>query len=552
MLGSVRRPRLIPLAALTVVASFLGVVPGASPGQGASIHPSPLVHRGISITNMTAGAGSQIDRVDMVNPTWGYGVVANDTFYPTRWVDLVRTTNAGSSWTMQGALPYLSFHQGGGELVPTIDFVSRLVGYVSSEGQVPGAIFTTTNAGTTWSRVLTPGVAPSFLATASTLAVVSDICSHPRQSTDFNSCPNDLSLYRAGATTPWRTVRIPRTSNVANRHAQLFAIVSSNTFVMSEGEPGGGGQHSRLSLSESSDAGITWRHLDDPCAGLGSDQLVTYSSQRWLLSCFLGVGMNQGIGALWHTNNGGATWSRVFHGDEEATTLVPSGNGRVLFGEVAGATGGVATSNDGGATWTRTDIDGQGGSPESLSTIGSTGAIDDVLGGLIYRTRDGRTWTALPELPAGSYKGLTICTTGDNVTAALRTKPMKGIPGASPIIFTNRGARNCYLDASPVVQATDGTTRTPVGPPAETNPSDRPDYVVLKAHGGRANVMLLISPTTGWTPPPVCDAKVATGVTIHFGSPSHFYDKFRVPTRVCTRIASLSVNPVLTGTNTHT
>jgi len=116
----------------------------------------------------------------------------------------------------------------------------------------------------------------------------------------------------------------PRTSNVANRHAQLFAIVSSNTFVMSEGEPGGGGQHSRLSLSESSDAGITWRHLDDPCAGLGSDQLVTYSSQRWLLSCFLGVGMNQGIGALWHTNNGGATWSRVFHGDEEATTLVPA------------------------------------------------------------------------------------------------------------------------------------------------------------------------------------------------------------------------------------
>jgi len=42
---------------------------------------------------------------------------------------------------------------------------------------------------------------------------------------------------------------------------------------------------------------------------------------------------------------------------KEATTLVPSGNGRVLFGEVAGATGGVATSNDGGATWTRTDID---------------------------------------------------------------------------------------------------------------------------------------------------------------------------------------------------
>ena len=551
MLCFMRRARLVPLATLTVIASVINVVSGVSLGSSASVLPRPPVHRGTLVTNTTAGSGTQIDRVDMVTTTMGYGVAANDAFYPTKWVYLVRTTNSGTSWTMQSALPYLSFHQSGEELVPTIDFVSPLVGYVSSEGQVPGALFMTTNGGITWSKVLTPGVTPTFMATSSTLAVVSDICSHPQQVTHFNACPNDLSLYHVGVTTPWRSVRIPQTSNIANRNAQLFAITSPNTFVMSEGDSGGGGQHSRLSLSETNNAGITWRHLDDPCAGLGSNQLVTFGSQHWLLSCFLGMGMNQGIGNLWRTSNGGASWSRILHGDAEATTLVPSGNRRIIFGEVAGATGGVVYSTDGGAKWTRTDIDGQGGAPESLSTIGPTGAIDDVIGNLLYRTRNGRNWTALSELPAGKYNGLSICTSRGGVHTSLKWKPLKGAIGPSAIIFTNRGAQNCYLDAAPIVQSVDGAARTPVGPPAEMFYAQS-DFIILKANGGRANATLLIFPSTSWKPASVCDASVSTGLTITFGSPSHFFAKFRKPTKVCLQLSSVSVNGVRSGTITHT
>ena len=122
---------------------------------------------------MTAGRGTQIDQVDMVTSAFGYGVVANDPFHPRSWIYLVRTSDAGSSWSMQSALPYPSFHQSGGELVPRIDFVSRLVGYVASrDGAIPGALFVTTNGGLTWSKVVTPGVTPTFMATAYTLAVV--------------------------------------------------------------------------------------------------------------------------------------------------------------------------------------------------------------------------------------------------------------------------------------------------------------------------------------------------------------------------------------------
>jgi photosystem II stability/assembly factor-like uncharacterized protein len=545
------RARTALLASLTVIASIAGLVSGASPVAGAEIHPSPLVHRGTPITNMTVGVGTQIDRVDMVTSTLGYGVVTNDAYDPTQWVYLVRTTDAGSSWSMQSALPYLSFNQSGGELVPSIDFVNRHDGYVSSADGVPGALFVTTNGGVSWSKVATPGVSPSFLATSSSLAVVSYICVHPHQDSDFNLCPNDLSLYRIGATTPWRIVRIPRTSNVTNRDAQLFAAPSANAYVISEGETGGGGQHSRLSLSETSDAGLAWRHVDDPCAGLNSDQLVTFTAQNWLLSCFLGEGMNQGIGNLWRTDDAGATWTRVQHGDTEATTLVPSGNEHILFGEVGGASGGVVYSTDGGATWSHTGVDGQGGAPNSLSTIGPTGAIDQVVGALMYRTRNGRLWTPVPELAAGTYKGLSICTASDDVTVAFRWKPDKAAIGPSGIIYTNRGPRNCYLDGAPIIQPVNGPVNAPIGPPAEMS-YEQSDFVILTAHGGRANTSLLIFPSDSYRPASTCQAKIATGMTISFGSPSHFFAPFRVPTKVCTStFSTVSVNEVLPGLSKH-
>src|ERR1035441_6446668 len=99
-----------------------------------SLQSRPVVQRGVPLTNTSAGSGTQVDRVDMLTSSFGYGVAANDTFNPTRWVDLVRTSDAGSSWTMQSALPYQSFHQSGGGLVAALNFLSRMVGGVSRGG----------------------------------------------------------------------------------------------------------------------------------------------------------------------------------------------------------------------------------------------------------------------------------------------------------------------------------------------------------------------------------------------------------------------------------
>ncbi len=539
--------RLIAIAVLLVSVIALS---GDTPGGAATSPPAPpFVQRGATLTSTSAGLGTMIDSVDLLSATFGYGVASNDPYHPTGWVYLVRTSNAGSSWTLQSALPYLSFHQSGGTVIPSVHFVSRRVGYLESGPATPGAIFETLNGGLTWAKLSTPGITPTFLTSDLSLAVVSYLCTHADD--DPNDCPDELSLYRDGATSPWRSVTIPRTSNVRNRDAQLFAAPSPSAFVISEGDPGGGGQHSRLSLSLVSDGGESWRHLDDPCASFGSDQLVTFGPRNWLLSCFLGEGMNQGIGNLYRTGDAGHSWTRILHGDEEATTITPSGNRHLLFGAVGGATGGVVVSSDGGARWTRTDINGQGGASESLATIGATGAIDVVIGGQTYRTKDGRTWNALPPLPGGAYRGDPICVP-QHVKVTLRGKPVKGFQASSRLIFTNDGAQNCYLAGSPNTQSLGGVSHTALGSPGYVDGYNEPRLVVLKAHGGTANARLWISRTKGWSAS-TCAAATAKGLAIDFGSPADFVVSFRTPLRVCTGLTGLGINvdAVQPGSNPH-
>jgi len=545
----VRPTRLKRLSLVTLILTSFVVSIGNSPGYAAQFHASPTVRRGEPLTNTSAGLGTLLDSIDMITRTFGYGLASNDAFHPTSWVYLVRTSNAGSSWALQGALPYLAFHQSGGTVVPIVHFVSRLDGYISSGSATPGALFETSNGGLSWSKITTPGIAPTFIASSSTLAVVSYLCTHPNENTNY--CPNELSLYRDGMTSPWRSVLIPRTSNVANRNAQLFASPAPGTFVLSEGDAGGGGQHSRLSLSAVSDWGSIWRHVDDPCASFGSDQLLTFGPRNWLLSCFLGEGMNSGIGNIWRTDNGGVSWSRVLHRHEEATTIVPSGNRRILFGEVGGATGGVTFSTNDGATWSQANINGQGGAPESLATIGGASALDDVVGGQIYRTTNGRTWSALPPLPAAPYRGISICTPR-HVKVSLSGKPQKGFEESSLIIFTNQGARNCYLAGPPVAQTLDGDTHAAIGPRGYMGAYGQPRLVVLKGHGGKANAKLWISRTKGWSAR-TCAAASATGIDIDFGTPSDFVAEFRSPVQVCTGLTGLGiiVNTVQPGSEPH-
>ena len=498
----------------------------------------------------------------MLTPTLGYAIATNTSSSSKIRVVLVRTTDGGKSWTLRSALPPGPVAQTYDGLVTTIDFVNPRVGYVVGALPSPGTIFMTLDAGLTWTRIVAPGTMANLVVTGSTVAVVSDVCA-PHQS-NTNLCPNELTLYRVASTTPERSVVIPKLGRFSWHDATLLATLSPATFVVTEGSSGGGGAAAVQSMLITNDAGSSWRQMTDLCGTLGTDQLLVTSPGHWLLSCFLGEGMNQGMSRLWRTSDSGASWDIVSLNRDNGTakgnigngggvfmTLSFSGDHRILFGAVGGAVGGVVYSTDGGVDWKWTDIDGQGGASESLSTFGPSGAIDDVFGGLIYRTTNGTTWSVLPSLPAGKYQGLSICTPGRYVAVRFVARHIKGIPGDFPMVFTNGGDTACYLAGSPTVQPVSGLNHQSVGPTADQNDAYSPvQAVILKPHGGTASISLLMNPTSGYPAQSSCEGKSVTGFSVVFNPPAAFYIPLDgVSEKVCTSIVSTIVNSVVAGTS---
>ena len=113
----------------------------------------------------------------------------------------------------------------------------------------------------------------------------------------------------------------------------------------------GGGEGSRSSILETSDAGATWTLLADPCQGLSVEQLLAPNEHTWLLYCYMGGGMNQGISEVWHSSDHGGSWKIVARSDEGdddeignigdvANDLLFSGNKQIIFGLVDGGAAG--------------------------------------------------------------------------------------------------------------------------------------------------------------------------------------------------------------------
>jgi len=114
---------------------------------------------------------------------------------------------------------------------------------------------------TTWFKGPDPRVARVFLATAVNTAVVSDICSHPQPVNRFQTLvPTTLSLCnRVGATDSVAHGTDPPNGNVSEQtRTTVRHRLVEHLRHECEGEPGRGGQHSRLSLSESRRRRITW------------------------------------------------------------------------------------------------------------------------------------------------------------------------------------------------------------------------------------------------------------------------------------------------------
>jgi photosystem II stability/assembly factor-like uncharacterized protein len=493
----------------------------------------------------------------MLSSTFGYAIISNNPFHPTSRAYLAVTRSGGARWTFVSALPPRSYGTRGNEYIPMFHFVNGSAGYVSTSFST--GVFATTNAGATWRLVRLPGNFSGWVFSGTSMVTVSRACPTNIQSA---KCPAYLSLFRDGKTTGRTSV--PLVAGIDAQSVVPLAITATGLTVIMEGVQGGGGQAGSGALIATTNDGATWQRIADPCGiEAEGDQLITDDSNRWLLSCFLGEGMNGGKSSIWRSNDGGATWRLVNRANDSSTTtgnvgngggvfttIVPSDDGSLLFGAMQGAIGGIEVSRDGGTHWASAYLDGQGGAPETLSTFGKKGALDDIDSGLIYRTTNGRNWSVLPLLPAGKYDGLPICRAG-TVTANFGANHVQGIRNYYPIVFKNLGASACYLYGAPIADPVVGSTGVPVGPPAYRNTYDPTRAVVLRAFGGTASIGFSVDLKKASALHPVqlqCHARRVTAISLHFSSPSDF--TVALPSgggEVCTASQSTGVGSVVSG-----
>lgn len=565
---STRRSRRSPssdvLTALRVSASLaVGLVLGIGVFGGgvvqAATTSAPSVARGTPLTDTTLGPGTEIIAVDEISPALGYAVA-----YPTDRgrgsFFLVRTTNLGTNWTVQSALPLGSFRGPYGVgAVPMIQFVTPKIGYAWVQN---GKLWVTTDVGATWSQLSRLGIQPSFVISGATMFVTSDDCKGTIPSNGPAQCPSTLTQFRVGMTRPMHTATIPELGAPEGRAATVLVALSSSRLIVAEGVGG------RTSLLETMNAGASWKLLNNPCHATDATQLLTLSTDQWLLYCFTGGGMTQGTSELWVSHNGSGSWSLVALANQSGrdmghirdvfATFSVSGNGRILFGALGGAGGGLEYSTDGGRSWTSANLSTAvfGGAPEYVSTFGATGAILDVQGGAQFRTINGLSWHKLAPLPAGRYHGDAICTRAQGTVAALgRPTPSPTVSGATPnplnvslrypVVFTNRSDVACYLNGIPSVQPNAGPSHSLVGPASTQTAGNYPGaFVILRAHGGVANVSVVIERASDLTQH--CTVRTARGFVVRFSPPSTFQVALRARA-LCANASTVSVNGVAAG-----
>jgi hypothetical protein len=551
------------LIVLIVAVTLAAAGGGRSPSRGTKVSSptssalgAPPLGGGVDSTSL--GLGTTVNSVDMLSSAFGYAIISNNPFNPTSPVYLAVTHSGGARWAFVKSLPPSSYGVRGDEYIPTLHFVNGATGYVLSSSSA--GLYETTDGGTTWHWVHLPGSLSGWEFGGTSMVTVSRTCATKMQSA---ACPAYLSLFRDGIPTS-HAASVPLVAGVDAQTVVPLAITASGQTILMEGVQGGGGEPGLGALIATANQGATWRQLADPCGiEAEGDQLIAADSNRWLLSCFLGEGMNQGKSSIWQSSDGGAAWSLVNRATDSSTTtgdvgngggvfttITPSGDGSLLFGAMQGAIGGVEVSRDGGARWTTAYLDGQGGAPETLSTFGKRGALDDIDGGLIYRTTNGRDWSVLPLLPAGKYEGLSICRAG-TVTATLSATHVRGIRGYYPVVFKNLGANACYLDGTPIAQPVAGSTAIPVGPPAIRSVGDPTRAVVLRAFGGTASLGLTVDmgkvSALGYSSS-YCHPRRVVAISLRFSSPSMF--TVALPSgkgQVCAALPSSGVGSVVSG-----
>ena len=513
---------------------------------------TPAPRRGHEVTSTSLGITTTIDAVDMVSASDGVALVSNDPFHPSSPVWVVETSDGARTWRFLAPLPARADTAGGSEYIPTIHFVSRDVGYVLGAGQIE----MTTNGGLTW-RALRSTAPEGWAFGARDVVAVTRLC---KSSTDAARCPAIIRAWPWGSARQYWGSPIPLFARVDPQQVAPLAVTQAGDVIVWEGLSGGGGLPGSGALVESKVGTSSWHRLADPC-GIESedDQLIALSRSSWLLSCFLGEGMNSGKSSIWRSGNAGTTWTLVNRATDSvntranlgtgggvAMTIYPSQDGSILYGAMSGAIGGIEVSHDGGAHWASAWLDGQGGAPETVSPIGPRGAMVAIDAGLTYVTRSSQDWAVAPPLPAGDYQGLPFCTTG-TVRPTLNPVHVQGIPGYFPVVFTNLGRGRCYLNGTPIVQ---GIERGRViGVPATRNVDLPARAVVLNGGGAAASISLGIDlgQSSALGSPATCRPRKVDAIVVEFAPSATF--RVKLPHRgvVCAQVPSMGVGFVVKG-----
>lgn len=536
------------MLSMLVIACVMVSMNGAGSAASTKLK-APYVRAGTRLTDTTLGAATTFGDVDMLNNSLGYAVAA-PVNQGRGWFYLIRTTDLGNRWSVRAALPVPSFvgPYGWGN-APTIDFLNAKVGYLSL---FDGPLWVSVDGGLAWSRVVTPGIVPSFVVAGGTTSVLSALCHGAAQSYP-SRCPSELSLYHVGAATPYRTASVPDVGVGPWRTGYVLAMTAPSTVLVVEGRG-----TPRSSLLETVDAGTTWSRLSDPCEQLNINQLLVEKGGRWLLSCFQDGGMNQGTTELWDSFDGGKAWTVVARANEggmdkggirDVSNTLYDGDQGILFAAMGGAAGGVEYSTDGGSRWTLSNVELSiyGGAPETMSTFGASGAVVSAQNFASYRTLNARTWTQLPALPAGMFEGLSVCTSKG--TRAVLGRSVSGIPSSSndfAVTFTNDGRVACYLNGVPQVQPVWGASRTPVGRVSfQETANKRGGFVVLRANGGKASIALEVQSHRSYSRSYCRPAKI-NGFDVRFNPPAAFFLSTRARS-VCRSITTTGVEGITAG-----
>ena len=307
------------------------------------------------LTNVSLGTGTQIDSVDFVSQSLGYGIASNsyegrskhasEPFY------LVSTTDQGTHWRLGPRVPLPPTMGNGPYHVPLVDFVTPSIGYVGEQEGSGGDVQVTTDAGARWTKLRAPGVGEAFAVSGATAAVVTSLC----HNSDESKCPAQLSLFHEGSATPYESNRLPLRvpGGLSQLYPELTAI-SPTTYAFVDSQSFG----PPSTILETANGGATWRRIPDPCGKIEVNQLLAESSSRWLLACWQDEGMSQGPGGLWQTSNSGANWSSIrgtahigrglTNVGVDSSVLSYNGSDHIIYGTVFNPAGGLEYSVDGG------------------------------------------------------------------------------------------------------------------------------------------------------------------------------------------------------------